>query len=221
MCCRALNAAKPRARLPITADLMRILKRSWELQGLSFNTSMLWAVACVCFFGFLRSGEATVPTQASYDAGTHLSISDVSIDSQSCPSTIMLRKASKTGPFRVGVTIFLGRTNRELCPVAALLDYIARRGTSPGPLFIYENSQPLTRNNLVREVRSALTAMGIDAAPYSGHSFRIGAATTAAATGVEDAVIKILGRWQSTAYQQYVRVPRHTLTNISCRLAAQ
>ena len=167
----------PRTRLPITAGLMRSLKRHWESQGISFNTSMLWATACVCFFGFLRSGEATVPTQASYDAGVHLSISDVSLDSQSFPSTVMVRiKASKTDPFRVGVTVYLGRTDQELCPVAAVLDCIARRGTYAGPLFIYENGQPLTRNSLVREVRSALLAMGINATPSSGHSFRIGAA---------------------------------------------
>ena len=185
----------PRTRLPITAGLMRSLKRHWESQGISFNTSMLWATACVCFFGFLRSGEATVPTQASYDAGVHLSISDVSLDSQSFPSTVMVRiKSSKADPFRVGVTVYLGRTDQELCPVAAVLDYIARRGTYAGPLFIYENGQPLTRNSLVREVRSALLAMGINATRYSGHSFRIGAATSAAAAGVEDAIIKILGR---------------------------
>ena len=114
-------------------------------------------------------------------------------------STVMVRiKASKTDPFRVGVTAYLGRTDQELCPVAAVLDYIARRGTCAGPLFIYENGQPLTRNSLVREVRSALLA---NATPYSGHSFRIGAVMSAAAAGVEDAIIKILGRWQSTAYQ--------------------
>ena len=30
---------------------------------------------------------------------------------------------------------------------------------------------------------------------YSGHSFRIGAATAAAKLGVNDSMIKVLGRW--------------------------
>ena len=51
----------------------------------------------------------------------------------------------------------------------------------------------LTREAFVRSVREALTRAGMDAQCYSGHSFRVGAATTAAACGVEDSLIKTLG----------------------------
>ena len=53
------------------------------------------------------------------------------------------------------------------------------------------------------KVRDALAAAGVDEGNYCGHSFRIGAATTAAKRGVEDSVIKTLGRWESTAYFQF------------------
>ena len=53
---------------------------------------------------------------------------------------------------------------------------------------------------------------------YSGHSFRIGAATTAASVVVEDSLIKTLGRWESSAYILYVRVPRDRLASVSKRL---
>ena len=49
--------------------------------------------------------------------------------------------------------------------------------------------------------------VGLEAEQYAGHSFRIGAATTA---DVNDALIKTLGRWKSDAYTLYVRVPRKT-----------
>ena len=57
-------------------------------------------------------------------------------------------------------------------------------------------------------VREALKTAGVDASKYSGHSFRICAATTAASRGIEDSVIKTLGRWNSLAYLRYVKIPR-------------
>ena len=64
-------------------------------------------------------------------------------------------------------------------------------------------------------VRDALAAAGVDEGSYCGRSFRIGAA---AKRGVEDSVIKTLGRWESTVYLQYVRIPREQLTGYSRRL---
>ena len=137
-----------RPRLPITSTVMRLLKQAWERSAVAapFDMRMLWAVSCTCFFRFLRSGEATVPTRTSYDVGVHLSLNDVAIDSREAPSVISLRiKVSKTDPFRVGVTIYLGRTDLDLCPVAALFSYIEVRGLQPGSLFVFQNGNPLTR----------------------------------------------------------------------------
>ena len=50
------------ARLPITTDIMRRLRRSWEARGVDFNMVMLWVVACTFFFGFLRLRKATLPS---------------------------------------------------------------------------------------------------------------------------------------------------------------
>jgi len=59
----------------------------------------------------------------------------------------------------------------------------------------------------VHTLREALQAAGIDQSKYCGHSFRIGVVTTAAARGMEDSIIKTLGRWNSIAYLQYVKIP--------------
>ena len=79
----------------------------------------------------------------------------------------------------------------------------------------------LTRDRFVERVRQALTAARIDCKPYSGHSFRIGAATTAAKRGVPPATIQTLGCWESSAYMLYIRVAREELTKISELISRQ
>lgn len=64
-------------------------------------------------------------------------------------------------------------------------------------------------------MRAALRPSGVDVSQYSGHSFQIGAATTAAAVGIEDSLIKTLGRWESSTYLLYVRVPREHLAGVA------
>ena len=217
---QAAEGLSSRPRLPITAAILRTLRRSWESQGPTFDRRMLWAAACTCFFGFLRSGEATVPSRSAYDPAIHLSVSDIAVDSHRAPTSIALRiKCSKTDPFRTGITIYLGRAEGDICPVAALLSYLAERGLEPGPLFQFHDTRPLTRQSFVAEIRSALTLAGMNPSLYSGHSFRIGAATSAAAAGIEDSIIKTLGRWSSNAYQTYVKLPREELASIAARLA--
>ena len=210
-----------RTRLPMTPPLLRRLKNVWEKLSVSHDTRMLWAACCTAFFGFLRAGEMTVPDDGAYDSSVHLSFNDLAIDDSSAPSFVRVRiKQSKTDPFRRGVNLYLGRTHTDLCPVTAILSYLVVRGAGPGPLFIFADGRPLTRTRFVTRVKDALAAAGFNAGSYNGHSFRIGAATTAAARGIEDSVIKTLGRWESTAYLQYVRIPREQLTGYSRVLGA-
>ena len=167
---------------------------------------------------FLRSGEICVPSLSGYDAGAHLSHGDIAVDSQNNPALLAVTiKASKTDPFRKGMQIFIGRTGCECCPLAAIL---ALRGTATGPLFRFANGDPLTRDAFVREVRRALSSAGVDPSAYCGHSFRIGAATVAAAIGIEDSTIMTFGRRNSSAYLRYIRTPRELLASVSKRIAS-
>ena len=211
---------RSKKRLPITPDILRKLKRSWEKDRYNPDFIMLWAASCTCFFGFLRSGEVTVPSVREYDIEGHLSEGDVSLDSQSEPSVVRVHiKASKMDPFRKGVNVYLGRTGNELCPVVAVAAYLAVRGRQPGPFFRFVSGMPLSRELFVKHIRAALRPYDIEVNNYSGHSFRIGAATAASAAGVEDSMIKTLGRWQSSAYQSYVRIPRENLAAVSKKLS--
>lgn len=179
---------------------------------------MLWAASTLTFFSFCRSGETTIPSGKAFDPTAHLAVGDLSVDNVKAPSHLTMRlKKSKTDPFREGVSITVGATKDSLCPIGAVLAYLAYRGTVPGPLFTWPDGTPLTRTRFVQEVRQALTKANLPAGDFAGHSFRIGAASTAA--GVEDSVIQTLGRWKSTAYLLYVRMDPRQLAKISAVLA--
>ena len=212
----AESGAKKRDRLPISPDILRKIKRVWEAAPAQPDTVMLWAACCLGFFGFLRSGEMTVPSQIGYDPSCHLSREDIAVDNPANPQVLRVTlKQSKTDPFRKGIDLYLGRTSADLCPVKALLNYLVVRGKSRGPLFKFSDGSYLTRERLVDAVREAIKKAGLNPAKYCGHSFRIGAATAAAEKGMEDSIIKTLGRWRSLAYLEYIRIPRDQLASYS------
>ena len=180
---QAQTVGEGRVRLPITPSILRKLKGVWSATAADRDAKMIWAASCLCFFAFLRAGELTVPDDG-YDPKVHLRVDDLASDDSKNPTFLRITiKQSKTDPFRKEVDLFVGRTGTDLCPVAAVLDYLQCRGMSSGALFILKDGRPLTRSRFVELVRDALTKAGIDQAKYCGHSFRIRAATTAAARG--------------------------------------
>ena len=101
-----------------------------------------------------------------------------------------------------------------------VLSYLSRRPSTPGPLFIFTNGALLqTRAKLVAHVRQALAQAGIDCTHYSGHSFRIGAASAAAEAGYSDSFIQTLGRWKSQAFISYIRTHPSQLAAVAPALA--
>ena len=175
----------------------------------------------MAFFGFFRLGEITVPSEEAFDPSTHLTPSDIAIDDRDNPTLVQVYlKVSKTDQGRKGISIFLGETRDDLCPVAAISAFLAIRGSSAGPFFQLRGSAPLTKEFFTTRVRSALSALGYDSSLYASHSFRIGAATTAAEKGIEDTIIKALGRWKSDAFQAYVKIPRARLASFTAILSA-
>ena len=107
-----------------------------------------------CFFGFLRLVEVVVPSDSSYNPEVHLNFEDVRVNSRSHPQWLKIRiKASKTGPFRQVVTVYMGATGRWLCNVAVGLAYMVQCSTQPVPFFLFRNGQTLTRARFVRALR--------------------------------------------------------------------
>ena len=194
------KAAPLPTRMPITIDIMVKIKVTLLRCPSKYDNVLLWAACCLAFFGFLRCGEFTVPSQNEYDPTAHLSLEDIAVDNKSSPTVIQVNiKQSKTDPFRQGVQLYLGKTNTDICPVSAILPYLAIRGARLGPLFVLEDGSYLTRQCFATMVSSALKLAGVNDKLYTTHSFQIGAATSAKEAGVSDVHIKMLGRWKSNA----------------------
>ena len=215
---RSAVAIPTQVRLPITVDILKRMQRVLFPSPTTFpyDSLMLWAACCLSFFGFLRSGEATAQTASSIPIHYY----DVSTDSHTDPSMVrVFMRQSKTDPYGKGAFIYLGRTRQDICPVVALLNYLARCPTSSNSaLFINHDGTPFTRDQFVRRVKTTISAAGIDSTHYAGHSFRIGAATTAAQAGLSHNMIKTLGRWNSEAYQTYIHTKPATLASASLSL---
>ena len=164
----------------------------------------------------------TVQNQNIFDRTIHHSLQDVALDSRVTLTIIWLAiKESKTDHFHKGVRLCLGSTDSVICPVKAMLTYLAIRGKSLGSLFISKNNTILTRVQFKTLVSMTLRTASLNDSEYNTYSFRIGAATTAKAVGIVDAHIQLLGRWKSSAYQGNIRIPTPLLQNLSRQLVSR
>ena len=187
-------------RLPITRELLRKMVLAIPSMGFAqYKVILLQALFLTLFHGFLRIGEAT----SSPSASTPIQHSDISITNNAV--TIVLRsfKHSKK-PHRIDIS---GEMEGSICPVQALQRYVNLRGASPGPLFMTQADRPYLTTMARADLRSVLNFCDLDTGRYKSHSFRIGAASDAAQRGFSDAQIRLMGRWHSDAFRQYIRLP--------------
>ena len=91
------------------------------------------------------------------------------------------------------VDIFISQ-EKPVCPVFLLLEFLCLRGQSPGPLFCWPDCSPISRSCFVAALTEDLQFCNLNVAQYKTHSFRIGAASWAAAKGMSDTQIRAFGR---------------------------
>ena len=212
---------KKLSRYPITIQILSSIFNYFQ-PSLSCNVDhiMLWAAFTLAFFSFLRSSEFTC-NGTPFNPTVHLCTRDITFipNIESPDHMLVTIKQSKTDPFRKGCTLTIARSTTSICSVMAMRDYLLqRKPAATGPLFTFANGKWLSRASLTKELRSTLQHCGLPAEHYFTHSFRIGAATTAAAAGIPSWLIKVLGRWSSDCYERYVRTPQEMLLAVSKKL---
>lgn len=96
----------------------------------------------------------------------------------------ILIQSSKTDQLGKGRLISLETCGEvELCPVRALSQFLEVRATEGGVLFCHIDDYPQTRYQFWVVIVKALREIGLEGVKFGTHSFRIGAASTAAAMG--------------------------------------
>ena len=208
------NTATRPKRTPITPLLLRQMGRSlFRSPMLYADKVMIWAAMMTAFFGFLRISEYTSKLVRSFDPSTTLCVGDVSVAHTTAAIKL---KSSKTDPFRQGVTVRLAANGSSLCPIKALKLYQQYAPARSGPFFQFADGRYLTRRGLMG-VLTLIKPHDVD--NVSTHSFRIGAATAAAAAGYPRWAIQAMGRWSSDCYRQYIRITDNTISSMSQAMA--
>lgn len=164
------------------------------------------AMCSLAFYAFLRVGEISTTTGPSNNI-IHITQLHRLVDKQGnvkAPQLSLCQyKHSIPGPPFV-VYIY---PKGILCPVQLILSYVSLRGHSPGPLFCWPDGKAISWTFFIAQLNAALKFNNLDSSVYKGDSFRIGAASWAAAKGFSDSQIRLLGRWKSNAFLRYIRTP--------------
>ena len=194
-----LSKAKPSSdpRLPLTPPLLQaLIIAASKVSPSPFHQALFPAMFSLMFHAFLRIGEVT-------SSPHNLQFHQVTLTPSSVTLNFTSFKHSNGNPVMVSIP---SSTSTVICPVRLLHSYLALCGVAPGPLFCYTNLDPVPPSYFRVFLNSSLTHAGLSQYRFTPHSFRIGAATYAASTGVPSEQIKVMGRWRSNAFNKYIRI---------------
>ena len=200
------NSRTRARRLPITVHNLYQLQNYIKKMVTSFhNKRLLWSAVTLSFFGLFRSSEITSSWVNRFLSRHTLLVADVTFAPGMSYVSVNV-KSSKTDPFRVGCIVRIGATGNQVCPVSALHHFLNASPNRQGPLFTFSDGSYLTRSRL-----TSLLSQCFGNNRINTHSLRIGGASTMASAGLSDSTIMALGRWNSNAYQQYIRISNSTI----------
>ena len=192
-------------RLPITVSILeRMCTNCTLVLDCEYIACMFKAMCTTAFYAFMRIGEITATKQA-HDVIQLSQVTMLSTASGFIASVKLTFHQFKHHYNQPPVSIIIPR-QAGVCPVENLLRYFSLRGSAPGPLFQHLTGVPVNRTEFDEWLARVITHCRLDSTKYKGHSFRIGAASHAAACGYSDSQIRLLGRWKSDAFKRYIRL---------------
>ena len=206
-------------KLAITYD---ILCQFHQLLSKNYDHIMIWAAMTLAHFACLRTAEFVSKNDVVFEKHSQLLEGDVSFCTlnQGERGLKVHLKSSKTDSTGKGLNVLVGCTGTHVCAACAMTDYLGSLGSHQldRPLFRWHNGMYLTRAAFVKETKRLVQAVGLDSSKYSGHSYRSGGATSGALAGFSALELKLLGRWNSDAYEGYIRTPAQILLGFAKRM---
>ena len=195
----------PRRAQPITPSILRRM-----LDGLdpeSPREATFRALYLLSFFLFLRKSNTVADSVRAFDPTKQL----VRGDCKRFGGILFVHsKWSKTNQFgkRSHGVPLLPLPGSPLCPVAAydnMCRLVPGRDSDPAFCFLVNGVRtPVTYSVFQRRLKASVREIGLDPRLFSSHSFRRGGASLAYKAGISGDTIKVLGDWQSEAYQVYL-----------------
>ena len=186
------------SRQPLTLNIILSMIEKIHLLGLSFfENSLFKALFFFAFYFGLRVGEYTAsPHNLMFN---QISENDITVNFLSY----------KHAPLdHIPFSHKLKADSSMHCPVKLLVNYLSLRGHDNGPIFLLKN-QPLSARLVALRLKQLLSLCNVNSDNNAPHSFRIGAACYWASLGLSHIQIRQLGRWQSNAFQKYIREVVH------------
>jgi hypothetical protein len=207
---RSNNKAK---RLPITMNVMRLLKEEIRVWNVSLDQKLLaWAIATVAFHGAFRIHELLCRVESEFDPDFTLLNQDIKVksDELGAKSLEVKLKCPKENRNGKAVMVDIFESGGTLCPVKAFCRWRERNiGERNLPVFLDKQGVPITGSKMNMWLKQLLGKhVSYGQGKFTGHSFRIGLATTLGTLGFSTNDIKEAGRWSSNAYEVYMRLPR-------------
>ena len=192
----------PSSRRAVTPNDLKAIREFLEFSHYApQDKAMLWAAVLTAFHGLMRVSEYTAPSPTTVDAHRTLQRSHVALSEEKVTITLGVTKTAQSG---AGGTVLLHASRYPAtCPVRSVAAYISARewADTGAPFFAFREGRYLTPGDVNAILKRAL-GPGV-----SSHSLRIGGATAMAERQAPEWQIQAAGRWSSSAYKAYVRVP--------------
>ena len=196
---RNQQSTSRQCRLPITKSILHALIAALPFAVTNQYQLALWkALFLLTFHGCMRAGEVTLANNRQ----NLIQTSQVQLAQDAVCISFRAYKHSQGATPTITIS---ADPSPATCPVSSLRNYLAYRGSTPGPLFIHQNSSAVTRQQFSEKLKATSTICNLPSHSYNTHSFRVGRATQMATDGQSDQTIRTAGRWKSSTFQRYIR----------------